>query len=510
MGYTLDQLNQMGATPVGPQGQTLDQLKAQGATPVQANQISPQNTQAAQSKGFGGFVSQSSFNPNNPKSQFEQPSKGTKMDYSNDPGTNVSGHAFSGTRDALGDMFVKPVQHLVADAGTRIPQAVAQTVNELRNPGYDTAVDTGNPQRQNAGGTATPLPLNTPSPSANTSNLEARINKPQNQLGVTVPPQQTGVKGTHQIAGQALNAVDAIGNVALAGSLVDPTITGLKSAGNAIVNTAQKVDVRMGGAATETALNKLEQSAIKDTWKKVSPELKTPTQVSEAAKSGRLETSPFGAVRQSTPTAGRDLEMTKAAAPYVKDAKTELDMVKNMQKGIEESANTARAGLKNSKAIWNVNELKGKINQIELPISVKSDQTLLNTFENTKKAVLKLAEDANRTPDGLLDMRQHLDRLMEDNFGSRIWNREDGVSQVYKSFRTALNNLADSKVTDGALKAALKKQSLLYDAIDNVAPKIKLGNVFAQFAKNNPKITKAIKYGATAVIGGEAVKHVIP
>ena len=35
-------------------------------------------------------------------------------------------------------------------------------------------------------------------------------------------------------------------------------------------------------------------------------------------------------------------------------------------------------------------------------------------------------------------------------------------------------------------------------------------NAIDRFAKNNPKTAKVIKYGGTALIGGEAIKHVLP
>lgn len=296
-------------------------------------------------------------------------------------------------------------------------------------------------------------------------------------------------------------------NPVKAGALASANVIGSGMATAGILETLKTTGGAIGDkitAANERAIQNQQQPDLKSTWEKIKPEIKTPTQVAEAAKSGELTKTKLGGIKQAIPTKGRNLEMIKEVHPYIQDASNELDIVNNLKQGISEEAQTIRQQLADSKAIWNENELKGAINQIELPNSVKSDMTLSNNFKNAKADVLKLAKSAVKTPDGLLDVRQQFDTIMENDFGPRIWNRQDGVSQVYKSFRNVLNELADSKVTDSAVKASLKKQTLLYDAIDNVAPKIKLGNFFTQFAKNNPRITKALEVGA-GVIGGEAI-----
>jgi len=100
--------------------------------------------------------------------------------------------------------------HPLVYAGSRIAQAGVQTYNMFQNPGYDTPVDYGNPQRQNAGGTATPLPVNAPTPTTTTNNSEAKLKQPQQVLGMAIPPQYGGAKGVEQIGGQALEDAVAI------------------------------------------------------------------------------------------------------------------------------------------------------------------------------------------------------------------------------------------------------------------------------------------------------------
>lgn len=216
----------------------------------------------AQQQGWVQAKQQSPFNPNTPNSQFTQPTQSTtKMDYSNAPGTNVSSHIFSGTKDALNTMFVKPEQRLIAEAGTRIAQVGVQTANEFKNTGYDTPIDTGNPQRQSRSGTK-PLPLNAPKPIANTSNSEMNINNPQHQFGVTVQPQQQGMAGVKQIGEQALNAVDAIGNVALAEAVLPIAINKATPMVKSGLNIAKNIaDKTVGKQALARDLANIEAKA---------------------------------------------------------------------------------------------------------------------------------------------------------------------------------------------------------------------------------------------------------
>ncbi len=166
--------------------------------------------------------STSPFNPNSADSQFVDPNAKTGTGW---------GHSINDFVQALPqasyDSTVTPVKNLMAQAGTRMAQAGVQTKNEFQNPGYDTATDTGNPQRANAGGTVKANPIPSQTPQANTSNSETNINKSQNILGTTVEPQQQGVEGTKQIGEQGLNAAAGIGVVGGVEQAAEPVIKGV-------------------------------------------------------------------------------------------------------------------------------------------------------------------------------------------------------------------------------------------------------------------------------------------
>src|ERR1039458_2745716 len=205
-------------------GITLQQALAQGATVV-----SPQ--QSASTSAYQAFVKANVPNSSVPSTSAKTQSPASPALKSfiatgaapgaTAPAQGVAANLPGGVKDALGDVFVKPEQQAMADAGTRIGQAAALTAEEFKNPGYS---DTPN-------------------------NIDTKLKQPVSTLGVTVQPQQTGVEGAKQIGNQALNAAGAIGNVALAGELATniPKIPGLlNQAANKLSSVLPEV-----GTATE-------------------------------------------------------------------------------------------------------------------------------------------------------------------------------------------------------------------------------------------------------------------
>ncbi len=452
----------------------------------------------------------SPFNPNSQNSQFVNPKAPSN---SVQPGTNPWSHAFSGTRDALGDMFVKPEQKLLADAGTRIAQAGVQTANEFKNPGYDTPVDYGNPQRQSKSG-AKPLPINISAPTANTSNSEMNIQKPQQQLGVGVAPLGKGKEAAKQIGGQALNAVDAIGNVALAGELLPKAIElGTKGLQVAKSGANTIIDQTVGKSAMARSMAKQDAKAVESTWKTIQPELSKADLV-KAVKSGDIATKgKLGTVTQIAK--GRNAQMVEAAKPFVSNAKNPIDAVANMQQGIADEASKLRQGLQQSNATWSQNNLKGAINKV-----MKSSDNLVGdsaaAFKKTTKAVLQEATKADKNLSGLLDVRQKFDNRVAAQYPNIYDSSNSAIKVAVTKTRSAINQMIEDALPNGttidgvSFRDSLKKQSLLYDAIDNASSKVgKVGtNAFSQFMKNNPKTAGVLKYGLGGLGAEKALKTI--
>lgn len=212
-----------------------------------------------------------------------------------------------------------------------------------------------------------------------------------------------------------------------------------------------------------------------------------------------------------------DIAVAKASQGIVSLKNNAFENINKLQTAINNSSVKIRAGLENSEAIWNKNELKGVLNKVEKPITVKSDKTLSNQAANFQKALLKLSEQSDKKTVGLLDLRQDFDALVRREFPN-LYDREMTPTRQYiQNLREALNSYTAKKIPSGKLpdgtlfRDELRKQHYLIKAIDNIAEKSpKEGSTaFKRFVKNNPNKLKALKYGATLLGGGVIGKEIL-
>ena len=136
----------------------------------------------------------------------------------------------------------------------------------------------------------------------------------------------------------------------------------------------------------------------------------------------------------------------------------------------------------------------------------QSADKILNKFNS-------LVEDKGYTPNGLLDARKSLDTWMSAQKGSSVFDpaRESAISTALRAIRQGGNDFLSKLAPDVPVKDMLAKQSSLYDAIENIAPKAaKEGSTgLQQFVKAHPNIVKAAKFvatGAGAGVGYEGLK----
>jgi hypothetical protein len=240
-------------------------------------------------------------------------------------------------------------------------------------------------------------------------------------------------------------------------------------------------------------------------WNLIQPKLNVNEQA-EAVKSGQIaKTGLFGKVSQVP-----DQEMIDVTRKYIKSVDP-IKAVGQMQDGIATEANTLRSGLKQSKAIWNRNELMGAINKNEQPHLLSGD--IKKAYEKSLNLALKEAEKSPKSLDGLLDVRQNFDRIVAKQYPNLYASDTlTPIKSAVMDTRRAINSLIESKLPETADKAAfvqsLRTQTKLYEAIDNVATKVpKVGtNALSKFKGSHTG--KALKYAAEGIIGYEGIKKV--
>lgn len=331
---------------------------------------------------------------------------------------------------------------------------------------------------------------------------------------------------------EAAKNLEALGNIAQAGTIVG----GGEKAGNLAqeglsktAEVAKPVIEKVGNVATDitdktvgkqalaSELAKSETKATQNALEIIKPKL-TPTEEASAKAQGRGTTKGIMGKVDIAPTT-KEVEMGKIAQEAGVTSKNNFDAnIKNMQDFQKASAEKIRSGLKQADIEKPLNfdkpQFKGQLgnvmNSVKKPITLVGDAAKIAS--NFKTAVMKLSDTVKPSREGMLDLRQGLDRLINEQLPGNIYTKDTPLGQYMRNTRRALNDYVESKIPDGKLpdgssfKGELRKQHLLYDAIDNVSEKApKIGsNRITQFIKNNPKTFNAIKYG-TGTIGLEKI-----
>jgi hypothetical protein len=341
------------------------------------------------------------------------------------------------------------------------------------------------------------------------------LSKAAGAVGGTAPAQAIAQKWTefataHPQAAQDLGSVFNVGALTVggaeAGKVAEVAAPGVAEAGNIAKNA---ITSTVKGAGEDLAA-KGAQKATQEAWNIVKPSLSTTEEAAARKVPGQITQD--GILKTSTLNpVGRNAEMLKASEPLLAGTKSAAEAVPKLQQGIVDEATKLRAGLDQSNAIWNQNELKGAINAIEKPHLLSGD--LEKSFDKTMKVVLDQSTGANKKLSGLLDVRQNLDKIVAQQYPN-LYNSDTmtAMKSAITQVRGAINDLIEKKLPEGVtadgtpFKDSLKKQSLLYDAVDNAAANAtkesKVGtNVISRTIKAHPTASKI----AAGAIGGGLV-----
>tara|TARA_R110001632_G_scaffold113557_2_gene224636 strand:+ start:1705 stop:3459 length:1755 start_codon:yes stop_codon:yes gene_type:complete len=127
---------------------------------------------------------------------------------------------------------------------------------------------------------------------------------------------------------------------------------------------------------------------------------------------------------------------------------------------------------------------------------IRGQKPLEDTAEALLEKTLELLKDKPLTPANLIRARQDLDKYILDNKGT-VFSAvdENALSVPFKTLRRTLNNLVDETVPSAKVKDSLKEQTLMYGALDNLAPKAakESSNILGRAGQN---VAKVLPYDA--------------
>jgi hypothetical protein len=194
----------------------------------------------------------------------------------------------------------------------------------------------------------------------------------------------------------------------------------------------------------------------------------------------------------------------------------QVSNIANTQEEITNQGTKIRQALKDSNAIWNANELKGNLDSVKIPDPVKNEPAMNRNAISLKNAAWTIAQAAQKTPDGILDLRQNFDQYIKDNYGKNFFDKgrnADPWHQYVYSLRDSMNNMASYKLPEGNLPdgtpygTALKNQSSLINAKEEMGIKLAQEHpegvkITAEFLKAHPLLRRVGWRIGMEVVGG--------
>jgi len=244
--------------------------------------------------------------------------------------------------------------------------------------------------------------------------------------------------------------------------------------------------------------------------KLVMPEL-SKAEKATAVASGKATEKGILRSTEILPT-NRERDMVNAVRDVVDTDDSIVNNVNRLREANRAEADALKQSVSQSKAIYNPNELKKALRSVEKPPMLIADAKQASLYKQAEDKFLQFAKEEGGTPSGLLEARKKFDNWIEDNI-PKIWE-EQGMRPLHRALRdmrTSANNFLAERLPDVAFKDSLKKQSLIYEAIDNMSDKAAkdIGtNVVQRITKKYPnakKVGAALGTGAAGVAGGYLV-----
>lgn len=240
----------------------------------------------------------------------------------------------------------------------------------------------------------------------------------------------------------------------------------------------------------------------------VSPQL-TKTEKAAAIASGRAKESGVFKTAKLSPDK-KTLETARAVSDFVDPKKSLPANVNAVRSANMKEAQSLKEIVSGSKAIISPNELKKRLRSIERPPMLIADSKQASLYQQAEDKFLKFVQEEPGTPSGLLEARKKFDSWIEDNI-PKIWDEPTmrPLHRALRDMRTAANDHLAEKLPDIAFKDSLRKQNLMYEAIDNMSDKavaeLNIGPI-QRVTKKYPRTAKAAKFAGAAGLGAAGVK----
>ncbi len=287
----------------------------------------------------------------------------------------------------------------------------------------------------------------------------------------------------------------------------------LGALGGAASGAGGKFFRKVGQAVKNRTPEGVAEKAASEAMDVLTPELSKTKGIQAVKRTGTEVTNELGEI--ALKTGKREHEMAEAVKDLVTPKKTMSQNLESVKGGLAREAENAKALLQSRDVPFTRAELKKHLSGVKLPSSVKRDDYLRGLYDDVTERFFDLLEENPKKLSSILDNRKALDKIVEEEIPN-IWSetRHSPLQKSFTSFRNSLHDFIEKKAgpeIGGEFRDSLKKQSLMYDAIDNLAPKAfkEVGtNAPGRILQKHPilkKIGRDAALGAGAALGGGAI-----
>lgn len=444
----------------------------QQATPEQQNEVAYKQIKAWKDAGYnvGQIASMWNAGPGDPDAYINgnvgTNAEGVKYDtkaYAQKVATLYQQYKGAGGQQASGaslDTAQQPQESLLTKLGTDTGNAIQGASNA--------ASDT-------LSGNINPLSGLIQAGGALAGGVESGIN----DAATSIPVVGGLLKGAENLAGKGVQALANTGpGKAVIGFFSSEAAKHPELAGDlgGAANIAGLIPVASGlGAVKDLAGGAIDAalSGSKDAvYEAVSPKMSAAETATATAKRGTTKNGLLGKIKVNDDPYVKDMAQTvKANVPGFNPSDLSGSINKT-RAASQAMGDSIRADLQTQGAgmVYSPNELKGVLNSVEEPVSLKG-----TAFEKQaaplKKAILKLASDKGYEVPDLLDVRQEFDNLVSKHYPN-LYDRENSpIRTLITGYRNALTDFTEDRVPTSDLKNRLRTQSKLIQATENMSEK---------------------------------------
>lgn len=343
----------------------------------------------------------------------------------------------------------------------------------------------------------------------------SKVSKANGVLSKVVTGAKAGAK-TGAIYGGVMGASEAmqenkgVGDVviegvkgAVGGGAAGGVLGGVAAGTTAALNNKVKDAIEI----FKNPARRAERKALQETLEITMPEL---SKAEKATAIAQGRGSEQGALKLANISANnRDIEVAQTVKNIINPTEGYIPNIQKIRSEISNEADAVIQSLKNNDAIFNKNQLRVKIKMGDKPLSLQADDKLNKMYDLAENKFMDFVEKNPKNLSGLLQARKQFDSWVDKEV-PKIW--EDTTSKplhnALRQMRSNANDFIAEKLPAGnQFKESLKRQSLMYDAIDNMSDKAakEIGtNAPQRFMKKHPGLKKALQYGGAATVGATA------